>query len=387
MFLPIGDTPNPIGFKAYVNWALIAANIAVFVLVSLPLMTEPASLGTSGASEYLRALGQRPGSLYDVFVFQHGLKPGAFQISDLFSSMFLHGGFAHLAGNMLFLWIYGDNVEHRLGRVRYLLVYLGTGVIASLTFAAFAAGSMTPMVGASGAISGVLGLYFILFPRNQVKVFVFLFPFIMNVLLIPARIVLGFYLIIDNLFPALLGAQSGVAYGAHIGGFVGGLAVAWIVARRGGSSSPFARRGPGVGPEPLPHTLRPTSSDPIEDLRDALEARRKRKAVDLALQHGPSGLRDLTVAETVQVARYLNDAGEWAPSATLLRQALADNQTNSRALAEIYLTLGLIRLDNDQPTAAYQHLLTVMDLAPGTSAAERAEEALRRIDPIGLRPS
>ena len=383
MFLPIGDTPNPPrGFTPWVNWVLLAVNIAVFLLVSLPLMGEPAPLGSPGAREYLRVLGAQPRTLYDVYVFQNGFKPGAFEIADLFYSMFLHGGFMHLAGNMLFLWIYGDNVEFYLGRVRYLLIYLVTGVMATLTFAAFAPGSLTPLVGASGAISGVLGLYFLFFPRNRIKVFIFLFPFIMNVFLVPARVVLGFYLVIDNLFPALLGAQSGVAHGAHIGGFVGGLAVAWIVERRGGLSPRKERSASTARPRPSVVTGR--TEDPFEALRDALEARKANRAVDLALQLGPSELSALPVPETVQLARYLNDAEQLAASAHLLRRALADNQTNPRALAEIYLTLGQIRLENDQPTAAYQHLLTALELAPGTSTAQRARDALEKLAPGGL---
>jgi len=385
VFLPIGDTPNPDGFKPFVNWALLATNIAVFVLISVPLMAEPASLGSAAAQEYLRVLGQRPQTLYDVYVFRNGFKPGAFEVGDLFQSMFLHGGFAHLAGNMLFLWIYGDNVEHYLGRVRYLLAYLATGVLATLTFAAFAPGSMTPLVGASGAISGVLGFYFILFPRNRIKVFVLLFPFIMNVFLVPARIVLGFYLVIDNLFPILLGAQSGVAHGAHIGGFVGGLGLAWLLEQRGGLSKRTSAR------EPKRSTARPSvfdassAGDPFESLRDALESRRKDTAVDLGLQLGPRALAHLPVGETIQLARYLDDAGQNASATHLLRQALANHQTNARALAEIYLALGLLRLDHGQPTAAYQHLLAAMELAPGTSAADRAREALDRVTPSGRR--
>jgi membrane associated rhomboid family serine protease len=162
-----------------------------------------------------------------VFTFVHGYKPGAPEITDLFFCMFLHGGFLHLAGNMLFLWIFGDNAEHRLGRIGYLLTYLAAGVVATLAFAVFAGDSMTPLVGASGAISGVLGLYFLLFKRNRIKVFIFLFPFFMNVILLPARWVLGFYVIIDNLLPIILGAQSNVAYGAHLGGFLAGLIVAF----------------------------------------------------------------------------------------------------------------------------------------------------------------
>lgn len=383
MFLPIGDTPNPEGFKPYVNWALLAANVAVFVFVSLPLMAEPAPMSSAVAQDYLRVLGARPQTLYDLYIFQHGFKPGAFEVSDLFHSLFLHGGVAHLAGNMLFLWIYGDNVEHYLGRVRYLLAYLATGVVATLTFATFAPGSLIPLVGASGAISGVLGFYFILFPRNRIKVFVFLFPIIMNVFLVPARLVLGIYLVIDNLFPALVGAQSSVAYGAHIGGFLGGLGIAWILERRGGVSL----RRPARKVQARVTSLGRGPSNPVEALRDALEAHRRDEAVDLGQQLGPRELQGLPVNETVQLANYLNDAGQPVQATHLLRQALAHNQTNFRALAEIYLALGLMRLEHGQPTAAYQHLVTVMELAPGTSAADRAREALRRISPRAFRPS
>ncbi|HOD09093.1 MAG TPA: rhomboid family intramembrane serine protease, partial [Myxococcota bacterium] len=141
---------------------------------------------------------------------------------------FMHGSVWHLLGNMLFLWIYGDNVEHRLGRVGFLLTYLVTGVVATLTFSLFASNSMTPMIGASGAISGILGVYFVLFGANRIKVFVFLFPFLVTRWYVPARVVLSFYLVIDNLLPFVVGVDSGVAYGAHIGGFVGGLLIGLV---------------------------------------------------------------------------------------------------------------------------------------------------------------
>ena len=104
--------------------------------------------------------------------------------------MFLHGGFMHLFGNMLFLWIYGDNVEKRLGMIPFVLWYLATGAAATLFHAAVFSTSDVPLVGASGAISGVLGFYFVWFPRNTVRVLLFLPPFIMQVIQIPARIVL-----------------------------------------------------------------------------------------------------------------------------------------------------------------------------------------------------
>ena len=147
--------------------------------------------------------------------------------------MFMHGGWMHLAGNMLFLWIYGDNVEHRLGHVGYLVAYLAAGLAATLFFAMFVPNSQIPMLGASGAISGVLGFYFLWFPRNRIKVFVFLFPLLMTTLLIPSRIVLGVYLVIDNILPFLTRPVegSGVAHGAHIGGFLAGLGLALAIDR------------------------------------------------------------------------------------------------------------------------------------------------------------
>jgi membrane associated rhomboid family serine protease len=238
VLIPIGDTPSPRNFTPYVNYALIGINVAVYLILSLPLSFRAVDPADPNLHEYIRLIAPdlpawvslydvlREIRAYDLFTFVHGYKPGAPEITDLFFCMFLHGGFVHLAGNMLFLWVFGGNVEHRLGRIGYLLTYLATGVAATLTFALFAGDSLTPLMGASGAISGVLGFYFLLFKRNRVKVFIFLFPFFMNVILLPARWVLGFYVLIDNLLPFILGAQSGVAYGAHLGGFLTGLAVA-----------------------------------------------------------------------------------------------------------------------------------------------------------------
>ena len=148
---------------------------------------------------------------------------------ERFSSMFIHADWKHLLGNLLILFIFGDNVEHRLGPRIYLLAYLGMGVCATLFFSAFSMGSNIPLVGASGAISGVLGMYFLWFPLNRVKVFIWFFWFI-QVHYLPARIVLGIYLFIDNVLPFLFGGRGGgVAHGAHIGGFVAGLLAAQAI--------------------------------------------------------------------------------------------------------------------------------------------------------------
>ena len=237
MFLPLGDSPNPPG-RAWVNTGLIALNGAVYLLVSLPLAHSAPDLTSPWLHEYLHALGVRtPAQLqlvlshlsaYEALVYQYGFKPADPSLLTLLTSLFLHGGLLHLAGNMLFLWIFGDNVEYRLGALRYLLVYLLCGVAATLFFALFTPASRIPLVGASGAISGVLGCYFLWFRRNRVKTFVFLFPFFMQSLFLPARLVLGFYLVVDNLLPFLFAGSSagGVAHGAHIGGFIAGLAIA-----------------------------------------------------------------------------------------------------------------------------------------------------------------
>ena len=243
MFLPIGDLPNPRS-TPWVTYALIAINIAVFALVTIPLSLARPDLNDPLLPDYLNAMARQASvplatlleqvSAYDLAVFRYGYRPGTPSLLALFTAMFLHGGWLHLAGNMLFLYIFGNNVEYRLGALRYLLAYLGTGIAATLFFALFVGGSQVPLIGASGAISGVLGCYFLWFPRNQVKVFVFLFPLLMNQVLVPARLVLGFYLLVDNLLPFLMTGSggAGVAHGAHIGGFLAGMGVAAASDRR-----------------------------------------------------------------------------------------------------------------------------------------------------------
>ena len=137
----------------------------------------------------------------------------------LLTSMFLHGSLFHLLGNMLYLWIFGNNIEDRLGPVRFALFYLVCGVVASLTHVLFQPGSGVPMIGASGAIAGVLGAYWIVFPRARVKTLIFLI-FYIDVVPIPAGIVLGIWFVLQLLN---VGLGGGVAWFAHIGGFLSGI--------------------------------------------------------------------------------------------------------------------------------------------------------------------
>ena len=139
----------------------------------------------------------------------------------IFTSMFLHGGWMHLIGNMVYLWIFGDNIEHSLGHVRYLVFYLICGIAAAFAQSISAPTSEVPMVGASGAISGILGAYLVLHPRANIKVFVFMI--IITTINLPAYIVLGGWFVMQLLSSAQVNAgEAGVAFLAHIGGFVAG---------------------------------------------------------------------------------------------------------------------------------------------------------------------
>lgn len=158
------------------------------------------------------------------------------RIIPLFTSMFLHGGWFHLFGNMLYLWIFGDNVEDRMGHLRYLIFYLLCGLIASLTHILFNPTSTIPSVGASGAIAGVLGAYMLLYPTARVIVLIVLF-FYIDFVALPALIVLGFWFIMQFFSGVLsLGVQNasagGVAWWAHIGGFVAGMVLVFVFKKR-----------------------------------------------------------------------------------------------------------------------------------------------------------
>lgn len=383
VFLPIGDTPNPKGFRPWLTWALIATNVAVYFLVTLPLSLTAVDPRDPGLTHYLRVvLHDVPWwatpraaqevlanlTAYDLFAFAHGYKPGEPEWSDLISCMFLHGGFAHLAGNMLFLWIFGDNVEHRLGRLGYLATYLFTGMFATWTFSWFAGDSMIPLVGASGAISGVIGLYFLFFPRNRVRTFVFLFPFLMNIWLIPVRWVIGFYVLVDNLLPFIVGAESGVAYGAHLGGFFAGLGLAWGGERL--AARWLWRSRVEIGAR---------GSATLSSLRQAIRAGEPEEAISELASLDRAALAELSPDEAVTLAVWLDNLGYPVAAIRLLRNYLFDHP-RSRDLARIHLALGLLHLKQGQQATAYQYLLSVFDFEPDAETADRAREALLRLD-------
>jgi len=383
MVIPIGDAPNSRG-AAPVTYAVIALNVAIYVFVSLPLEMKRPDPRDPELREYVQVMthatrGQVPPaelleqtSAYDLFVFEHGYRPARPSLRDLLFCMFLHGGFLHLAGNMLFLWIYGDNVEKHIGSLRYLFWYLATGALATLFHSFFASTSEVPLLGASGAISGILGFYFVWFPRNIVRLLFLLPPFIMQVFEVPARLVLGVYLFLDNLLPYLLtSGEGGVAHGAHIGGFLAGLAAAWVHTQR------VQHREGVVPPAPEPEP---------DGLHEAIREGRLPPAADTYFALSPPEARGaLSPEEAVELAQWLRRQGRSNDALVVLRRTVRDVPSGP-GLAEAHALAGLILLeDRRDPAAAYQYLLTALELDPDPGTAEEVRSALRRIDGLQAR--
>jgi len=216
--IPLADD-NPTHSKPYLTIALITLCCLLFIW--------QLSLGTDGGKAIF-ALGVIPASLIQNTPLPTELRWVSPQMT-LLTSMFLHGGFMHLAGNMLYLWIFGDNIEDILGKPVFLLFYFICGIVAALSQALPEPSSTIPMIGASGAISGVLGAYVVFFPKKKIKVAI-PFGFFLQILRLPAYVVLIFWFVLQLINGANAGSGGGIAFGAHIGGFVAGLVLAPILA-------------------------------------------------------------------------------------------------------------------------------------------------------------
>jgi membrane associated rhomboid family serine protease len=232
--IPISDD-NPTRLTPIITWALIALCVIVYLWER--------SLGHEMDAAIV-VLGFTPASLFGYRVMALGLVTPT-PIETIFSSMFMHGGILHIAGNMLYLWIFGNNVEDAMGHLRFVFFYLVCGISAALTLAYIDPASRIPMVGASGAISGVLASYVLLFPRARVTVIVPL-GIIFYPLTVSAFWVVGFWFALQLVSAAFSDPnQPGVAWWAHVGGFAAGLVLTPIL-----KSSDFAlfgnvrRRGP-----------------------------------------------------------------------------------------------------------------------------------------------
>ncbi len=221
---PIRDH-NRSGTYPYVTVALIAVNAVAFLY--------ELSLGPA-LEQFLLRYGLVP---ILVSNFHRIPEIGFLDVAKTFgTSMFLHGGWFHILGNMWYLWIFGDNVEDRLGHGRFLAFYLACGLVAGLVHFGLNPDSKLPTIGASGAVAGVLGAYFLCFPRARVDILIFIFFFI-EIITVPAAFVLFFWFILQLLNGALaLGASTnvtgGVAWWAHVGGFLGGVVLVRLLPKR-----------------------------------------------------------------------------------------------------------------------------------------------------------
>lgn len=244
MVLPLGDL-HPTRITPIVTYALIALNVLMYVAqldrgdeftmalaatpweithnrdIDEPILARP---GGAPAQAPANPFGDRARDANRPFIIPHAPSPIPIWLT-LLTSMFLHGGPMHLLGNMLFLWIYGDNVEEVLGSARYLLVYLACGLVGSLAQVAAAPNSVIPTLGASGAIAGVMGAYLIWFPHNQIRVLVFRF-----ITVLPAVVVVGGWIALQIYLGVAglgeIGESGGVAYLAHVGGAITGILAA-----------------------------------------------------------------------------------------------------------------------------------------------------------------
>ena len=229
---PIGDDNSDRHIQPIVNYAFIAVNVLVFLLLqqlggndaftyAFSLVPREITSGTdiTGIVEFKDAAGKVLGEV------QHFSTPLPVYFNFL-SSMFMHGSIMHILGNMMFLWVFGDNLENLLGHVRYAIFYIVCGIAAALAQIMMDTNSVIPMLGASGAISGVLGGYLLLFPKRGVKAIVF------NVITtVPAFVALGLWIVYQIVLGYLSSsAGGGVAYAAHIGGFVAGFALIKVFA-------------------------------------------------------------------------------------------------------------------------------------------------------------
>ncbi len=224
--IPIRDI-NPTQRFAIITAVLIVINCAVYLYEVM--------LGGDAGETFIAAFALIPRNLFSSHPTGQIIPAGA----TLITSMFLHGGLLHVAGNMLYLWIFGNNVEDSMGRIRFIVFYFLCGVIAAYGHAALNPRSAVPMIGASGAISGVLGAYLMLYPRARVQTLL-IFGFFVRTVEIPAMFVLGFWFFLQFISAVLSsGSGPGVAWFAHIGGFLAGIALIGLFKKR---REPFGGR-------------------------------------------------------------------------------------------------------------------------------------------------
>ncbi len=232
MLFPLSDDDRRLTRTAWVTLVFLAANVIVFILFQGMGGNEAFTYGWSVIPQEIMTGQDLVGDVTLQVGDQRAVithTPGPVPIYlTVVSAMFMHGGWLHLGGNLLYLWIFGDNVEHRFGPITFLLFYLACGLAATMAQVALDPDGVIPNLGASGAISGVLGAYLVLFPRNKVRALLFYF-----VVSVPAVVVLGLWIAFQffNGYGSFFAAEQtgGVAYGAHVGGFIAGVIGAFVL--------------------------------------------------------------------------------------------------------------------------------------------------------------
>lgn len=227
--LPVGDDDRGVHRTPFIVWTLLLINVAVFIY--------QISLSDNELTRFLYAYGAVP---FELTNFEDIPPTIDYPVQvTILTSMFMHGGLLHIGANMLYLWIFGDNVEDALGHFAFLIFYLVCGLAAVFAQVAISADSATPIVGASGAIAGIMGAYLVMFPGGAVRVATFL-GFIPILFRLPAIIVIGFWFLLQAFSGfASLGVENvegGTAFFAHIGGFLAGMLLSWLLGGRGRSA-------------------------------------------------------------------------------------------------------------------------------------------------------
>jgi membrane associated rhomboid family serine protease len=218
--IPIRDS-NPTRSFPFITVLFIVINVLVYLYEY--------TLGENGGRVFIASYALVPERLFHANMVAPGPVPAGMTIV---TSMFLHGGVFHIAGNMLYLWIFGNNIEDAMGRMRFIVFYLLCGAVAALAHAVLNTRSTVPMIGASGAISGVLGAYLLLYPNARVMT-LFTLGFFVRMIEVPALVVLGFWFVFQVLNAVVASAEGGgVAWFAHLGGFLAGMALIGLFKRK-----------------------------------------------------------------------------------------------------------------------------------------------------------
>ena len=376
MFLPIGDD-NPKETTPFVHYGIMTVNVVVFLY----------------ALRYGRHVGE--------FWLAWGLVPAEFDLTRLFTSVYVHGDIWHLFGNMLFLWIVGDNVEDRLGHVGYLVFYHLAGVAACLAHVAFAPNSLLPLIGASGAISGVMGAYAVFFPRAKIKIWYWVFFFFMGVAYVSATWAVGLWFLGQVLLRVGLGSR-GVSYDAHIGGIVFGVAAALVLRGVFLRKPDTVRRVVGTGGrEPRWRRAGGARADTAWDARPAAPAAVELQgdvddntAVAASLDAGDAqtayryftraaaraGWTSLDESIALRLGDALVQAGSYGPAARVY-EVMVETFPQSPGGPEAAFRLGVIlsRVNEDYDRAR-PLLDRVYRTHPGAGRRQQALDELRRID-------